>query len=249
MSDSAAVHGGRYAALDVLRGLAIISMVIYHAVWDMVYLRGAYLPWYRETPGFIWQQSILWSFVFISGFCQALGKRQYRRGAMVFAAGAVVTAATLIVTPASGIIFGVLTFLGSAMLIFALFEPLLKKCPPAAGLIISAALFILTREAPKGCLGFGALRIRALPASLYRDYFTAFLGFPPRSFISADYVPLIPWLFLFASGFFSCRLLKKNSALDFLRYPRVSPAEWLGRHSLEIYLFHQPLLYLLMMIV
>lgn len=245
MSDAAA-RGGRYAAPDVMRGIALISMLIYHAAWDMVYLRGADWPWYGETPGFVWQQSILWSFVLLSGFCQALGRRQYRRGALVFFSGALVSAVTLAATPENRIIFGVLTFLGAAMLLFTLLSPVMNKCPPAVGLGACAVLFAVTREAPSGFFGFGALHICALPARLYRSYFTAFFGFPQRGFFSADYVPLVPWIFLFGLGFFLCRLLREKERLNILLRPRLPAAEWLGRHSLEIYLIHQPLLYFFM---
>ena len=67
-----------------------------------------------------------------------------RRGTVVFGAGAVVTLATLVFMPEGRVIFGVLTFLGTAMLLTGVLEPLLKKIPPAAGLAVSAVLFALT---------------------------------------------------------------------------------------------------------
>ena len=48
----------RYTVLDILRGLAIISMTVYHALWDIVYMFGADIPWFRTDAGFIFQQSI-----------------------------------------------------------------------------------------------------------------------------------------------------------------------------------------------
>ena len=73
-------------------------------------------------------------------------------------------------------VFGVLTFLGSAMLLTGVLEPLLKKIPPAAGLAVSAVLFALTYHLDERWLGFGGLRL-ALPDAWYANYFTAFFGF------------------------------------------------------------------------
>ena len=34
----------RYALLDELRGLALVSMMAYHAMWDLVYMFGVWAP-------------------------------------------------------------------------------------------------------------------------------------------------------------------------------------------------------------
>lgn len=125
---------GRYALLDELRGLDLVSMMLYHACWDMMFLFGIWMDWYAGMPGRLWQQAICWVFILLSGFCVPLGHRTLKRGAQVFAAGALVTVVTLVFMPEDRVVFGVLTFLGSAMLLTGVLEPLLKKIPPAAGL-------------------------------------------------------------------------------------------------------------------
>ena len=79
----------RYALLDELRGLDLVSMMLYHACWDMMFLFGIWMDWYIGWPGRLWQQSICWVFILLSGFCVPLGHRTLKRGAQVFAAGAV----------------------------------------------------------------------------------------------------------------------------------------------------------------
>lgn len=81
----------RYALLDELRGLDLISMMLYHGTWDAVYLFGVAVPWYAGTPGRLWQQSICWGFILLSGFCLPMGHHPVKRGAVVFGAGALVT--------------------------------------------------------------------------------------------------------------------------------------------------------------
>ena len=52
VNDAVKTAGPRYALLDELRGLALISMIGYHAMWDLVYMFGLYAPWYGGTlPG------------------------------------------------------------------------------------------------------------------------------------------------------------------------------------------------------
>ena len=49
----------RYRLLDELRGLDLISMMLYHGMWDVVFLFGVAQKWYTGRPGFVWQQSIM----------------------------------------------------------------------------------------------------------------------------------------------------------------------------------------------
>ena len=107
----------RYNLIDALRGLALISMIIYHASWDLVYMFGVKWQWYGSEGARIWQQSICWTFILLSGFSYNLGRKHIRRGATVFLGGAVVSLVTLIFMPSSKIIFGILTCIGSCMLL------------------------------------------------------------------------------------------------------------------------------------
>ena len=124
----------RYALLDELRGLDLISMMLYHGMWDAVYLFGVVVPWYSAGQGRLWQQSICWVFILLSGFCLPLGHHPLKRGAAVFGAGALVTAVTLLFMPEDVVWFGVLTLLGSTMLLTGLVQKWLQKIPPAVGL-------------------------------------------------------------------------------------------------------------------
>lgn len=44
----------RYRLLDELRGLDLISMMLYHGMWDVVFLFGIPQKWYIGRPGFLW---------------------------------------------------------------------------------------------------------------------------------------------------------------------------------------------------
>lgn len=216
---------GRYALLDELRGLDLVSMMLYHGCWDLVNLFGIQADWYYGLPGHLWQQSICWVFILLSGFCAQLGHHTLRRGAQVFGAGALVTAVTLLFMPEDRVIFGVLTLLGSAMLLTGLLEKPLRHIPPAAGFAISAVLFALTRNVSAGYLGFGSLRLW-LPQTLYANCVTAYFGFYPWWFYSTDYFALLPWLFLFWAGVLSLR--RCRAAAHGALAPLGLPAAWLA---------------------
>lgn len=240
------VPGLRYRLLDMIRTLALVNMVAYHAMWNWANLVGGAPGWYSSAAGYIWQQCICWTFILLSGFCLPLGSHGLRRGLTVFAAGALVTAVTTVVMPEQRIVFGVLTLLGSCMLIMYPLKKPLAKLPPAAGLLVSAALFFLTRNIGRGSLGFEDFNILALPDWLYKNYLTAYIGFPPPWFSSTDYFPVFPWIFLFMAGYFLFLIFQKRDWLRFLNRGGSDVLTWPGRHSLVIYLLHQPALFLIM---
>lgn len=76
----------RSGTLDTLRGLTLVSMIVYHACWDLVYLYRLDWGWYRSFWAGIWQQSICCTFILLSGYCWQMGRHPLRRGLMSFSA-------------------------------------------------------------------------------------------------------------------------------------------------------------------
>lgn len=232
------MNARRYETLDTIRGFALISMILYHASWDLVYMFGANWPWYHSSAAYVWQQSICWTFILLSGYCFSLGQHQFRRGLTVFLCGALVTAATWFFMPENLVLFGVLTLLGSSMLLADGFQTLLEKVPPRAGLAGSFLAFMLTRDVNAGYLGFEGARFYRFPDGL-RNLGTAYVGFPPADFFSTDYFSILPWFFLFLTGYYLFRL-RPEDAREGRGIPLVTA---MGRHSLLIYMLHQPVIY------
>ena len=129
------------------------------------------------------------------------------------------------------------------MLLMVPLERYLKKAGAAAGLLMSAALFFLTRNVNRGFLGFEKWNFPKLPGEWYDNWIGTYLGFPERGFYSSDYFSLIPWFFLFLTGYFVNRLLYQKNLLLYLEAGKSKILEILGRYSLQIYVLHQPLLY------
>ena len=256
---------GRLALLDTLRGLTLISMILFHACWDAVYMLGADWPWYGSRAGYIWQQSICWTFILLSGFCIPFSRKLLRRGLEVFGAGALVMLVTNIVLPEDKVIFGVLTLIGSCMLLMV---PIRKftdsgqnreaagktDYSPVVGLIIFAALFVLFKDVNSGVIGTGMLHrilpvipkwTAVLPEAWYSNLLTAYVGFPPADFFSTDYFSLLPWCFLYLCGYELHRIFRSRGLLTAPIFKKeIKPLSFMGRNSLLIYLLHQPVLYL-----
>ncbi|MBO5590332.1 MAG: DUF1624 domain-containing protein [Acidaminococcaceae bacterium] len=263
----------RYRLLDTARGFSLVSMILFHACWDLVYLFGYDWPWFVKTQGYLWQQSICWMFILVSGFCMGLkeerapqSERQQglteenrmlragcKRGLKVLAAAILITVATLLFSPETKIVFGVLFFLGVSMILTETLRPTLWKISPKIGMLCSGFLFFVLRNINEGSLGFENMVLCRLPDFLYEQGMLAtFFGLRDKSFSSADYFSLFPWYFLFLEGFFLCRsLLRNHAAGEQPGLPRLfmrgnSALAAVGRHSLLIYLLHQPIILLIL---
>ncbi len=213
----------RYKLLDGIRGFALIHMIIYHAIWDLVYIAGFDWQWYRTETGYIWQQAICQTFICLS-------------------------AVTIMAMPDNRVVCGILTLTGSCMLLMIPLERILIHFRPQAGLAVCIILFIFTRNINQGWLGAGSLKLLELPQKWYYNLFTAWLGMPAPDFFSTDYFSLFPWMFLFTAGYFLYRLFSTNGLLHYLEHGILKPFEWLGQHSLGIYMIHQPVLYAMLLL-
>lgn len=237
----------RLRIIDEYRGFVVINMILYHAVWDFVYIFGYNWQWFRSEYAHLWQQWICWSFILISGFCWQMSRQSLKRGLQVFAAGLIITVVTLVFMPSSRVIFGVLTLLGSSMILMIPCDMVFKKIPPVAGTIVSFALFLFVYPVNDGFLGFGVREVVVLPVEWYVNLFTTYLGFPEPGFWSTDYFSILPWFFLYATGYFAYRVFmqgKRNEKTAWALSKSICPPlGWIGRNALIIYMLHQPVVY------
>lgn len=219
--------------LDALRGVCILGMVVVHLIYDLVELYGV-VQW-DYPPGFLLLQH--WGgtvFFVISGICATRSKRSLHRGLLVLGCGMLCTAVTAgmylsgFADPSILIYFGVLHSLGCCMLLW----PAVQKLPAVLLGCISLAVIA------------AGLYLRTIaPAS---SFLLIPLGILTPDFVSSDYFPLLPYWGFFLLGSILGRTLYANGVS---RFPHVqatrqpfAAACFLGRHSLIIYLLHQPVL-------
>jgi uncharacterized membrane protein len=222
----------RLLSLDAARGLALIAMATYHFSWDLEFF--GYLAPGTSTQGFlrIYARLIASSFLFLAGFSLVLAhypKIRFapflRRLGVIVAAAAVISVATYWFTPDSWIFFGILHAIAVSSLIGLAFV----RVPPLLTLLVAAIAV-------------------ALPALLRSPSFDApwfwFLGLSETLPRSNDYVPLLPWIGALLAGIAVARFMVDRQKLGVLDRLPAGPRwlRWGGRHSLTVYLLHQPIL-------
>ena len=225
--------------LDALRGICILGMMVVHFVFDLNEFAGLGLT----MPGWFdfCQRYGHILFILISGTCATLASRSFRRGVIVFCAGLLVTGVTLFMVcvlkfnRSLSIYFGILHLLGLCMILF----PLFKKLPVWALAVLGANFVALG-------VWLAALEPVAVSFPSAQGLLLGAIGIRPAGFYSGDYFPIFPNLGWFLLGAVLGRtayrrrdslLPKVNADFFLLRFFR-----FCGRHSLWIYLLHQPVL-------
>lgn len=220
----------RHGEIDLLRAVAIVLMVLFHLVYDLKEFAGVNIDYQSPLWFFIGKASAL-LFIFISGLSSGFSRSPIRRGLKVLFYGMGITVVTYLFMKDEYVRFGILHFLGVTMIL----SPLLVRLSSWTlwGLAGSSAV-----------LGFW-FKEQVLKTSLLLPFGLMYDGFG-----SMDYYPLFPYLAMTVLGILAYRhfyaqrteplfALRKNSEL----------IRWLSRNSLGIYLFHQPLLLLMIFII
>ena len=234
----------RWDHLDVLRGLAMVWMTVFHLCFDLSHLQLWRQDFYHN-PVWTWQRSAIVSlFLLCAGLAQAAAQskqtsatRFYRRWAQVAGCALLVSAGSYLVFPNSFIYFGVL----HGMAVMLLLLRLLQGCSNR----LLLCLAIVCMLAP-GLYHYAA---SSLPAALVEWLNTkplSPLGLVTRKPATEDFVPILPWMgvMLLGLGLGRQQMAKPGAWLaSYLARPAQSWASrslaWLGRHSLPYYMLHQ----------
>ena len=226
---------GRFAAIDAGRGAALAAMAAYHATWDLGFLQLTPENYALTPAGRVAAHGIAGTFLTLVGVGLVLMTRHavslapfLRRIARIGGAALLITLATRFAFPESYIFFGVLHCIAvsSVLALPFLFAPPLVTALVAAAVIAAPHL---------------------IPQAPFEASGLLFLGLGGRTPDTNDYVPLFPWFGVVLGGVVLARL-----AVPALTGSRIGAWEprWgvgrlavlAGRHSLAIYLVHQPVL-------
>ncbi len=234
----------RYPFIDAVRGVCILGMIIYHTIFDVVTVFGFdyekimnswFLLFIRDFGAGL--------FIFLSGLCFHFSSHHIKRFAVLCGAGLAVTGVSFIVSPNAPVYFGILTFMGVSGLILYLLDRPLKHLPPKTMCIANILLFWVLNRMNYAYVGTYKKVLFYLPAVLYRNYVTAFFGFPFNGFVSSDYFAVFPWFFMCLAGYFFYNAVKENNTARRLGCVRLPLFPKIGKYSLWIYLAHQPIIY------
>ena len=233
----------RYPEIDLLRSVAILGMVLYHTTYDL----SAFYEWDIDPLSGGWwlfARTTAVLFLLVSGASNtianaraqnaggktAVWKRTKERFLQIATAALLVTLSTYVFDPGTFIRFGILHCI--AVSVFLL--PIFQRCRTwnaLLGIMIIVLGNIMT--------GITADTSLLLP-----------LGILPPHFSSLDYFPLLPWFGVVLLG---------SAIADFLYVHKEFPGVplpssltvlsfWISRFSLMIYLVHQPVILLLLMV-
>ncbi|MBR2590938.1 MAG: DUF1624 domain-containing protein [Clostridia bacterium] len=265
-SDAGKLQRGRYELIDFIKGIMIISVLLYHFAWDLADIAGfkAVENFLGTNIAWYWQQISCGTFIFLSGVCCHFSRNNLKNGARVLGFGIIITIVTFIAELVmnkvgfSGVFiwFGILHFIGCACLLMGLCQKAFDKVPSAIGAplglllyLLTRGVYILTEKIPAGYIGltFGAheaerIRLIQLPHALYTHLGMEWLGFDSPAFSSSDYFPIIPWIFLFLSGYYFWNLIKDSKFREKTNSFGVGFINAIGRNTIWVYLIHQPVL-------
>ena len=219
--------------IDFLRGLAIVLMVGYHLLYDLGDFVGIkkFLGFSTDLSSPAWliaQNFFAGLFVVLSGISSTFSRNNFRRCVKFAVVALLITAVTYLFDPASAILFGIIHCLAVSVLIYALtFQRTRPTTRAAWGAVVLSGAFFMPA-------------LRKLLA-VKTNWLIPFGLFSP-SFASLDYFPLIPWFGIFLIGTALGEWIYAQPKSLLRRQLPDNFINWCGRHSLLIYLIHQPLI-------
>ena len=221
----------RIRAIDALRGTAICMMIVYHAAFDLNWFHIISADFNHDRFWLSFRDLIVSSFLLLVGVSLALAsragispKRFWRRIAIVGACAMLVTVGSYVTFPKTFITFGILHCIVVSSI---LGWPLVRF--PRAALIVGIVVIVV-----------GV----AIGLPLFDLPWLNWVGLMTHKPATEDYVPLLPWFGVVLVGVsIGCWLLERHMR-DLRQISRASPKwlTWLGRHSLLVYMIHQPIM-------
>lgn len=241
-SDTGGKAAARYWDVDVARGVAMAMVVLYHLVFDLDNFGGYPVD---STGGFwaIFADTSAFAFVFLAGLSLSISHVRDReaglegwglfakylwRGARIFLWGMLITAVFLALSYGY-VIFGILHLIGLSVVLAYPFLGMRFTNLVLGLTLVAAGLYVRAQ-------GFVA---EGVPGILLAP-----LGVLPEGLLMPDYRPLLPWFgvlllgLFFGNTFYPARAKRSPPPLP----PPAAPAAFVGRHTLFIYLVHQPVL-------
>lgn len=212
----------RFAELDFLRGLALVSMILWHLAWDLQMYYG--YPFQYDQGLMYWSAKlVLPIFMLVAGISSSFTRSHQKRALRVLFFAMVITIVTYFYDREYVILFGILHFMGINMLLY----PYYKGWSP--GVLVGLGIVVMAM----GNIFAGI----DMPTN-----FLLPLGLKSFGYTSLDYYPLIPYSSYFIWGALLGPVLYKGRKPRFTFDIPPNPINFIGRNSLMVYVLHQPII-------
>lgn len=229
----------RYAAIDALRGLAMVWMTVFHFSFDLSHFGWIRADFYNDPFWTLQRSAIVSLFLLCAGMGQAVAWAQgqswprfWRRWGQIALCALLVTAGSWLMYPRSFIYFGILHGMALMLIVARL----------TAGWghwlwLLGGLMWALYWALPGLHASWPALEF-------LNERAWNWLGLVSRKPLTEDYVPLLPWLGTMWWGLALGGWLQRRHAgwLQFRLSAALAPLAMLGRWSLSYYMLHQPVL-------
>lgn len=224
---------GRYPLVDALRGVAIMLMFAYHFTFDLNHFGAVRIDFNYDPRWLAFRAVIVSFFVGLVGVGLVLADRYRpdwrgftRRLGAIGGCALLATAGSFVMFRDSYIFFGILHFIFVASVLGILFRRLFRMNLLLGVLMVIVGMAVKHPVFDKPWLQWYGL-----------------MTFKPNT---QDYVPLLPWFGAVLIGMFLARLAQRSGLLaQFGALGAGNPIgrflAFAGRHSLLIYMVHQPI--------
>jgi uncharacterized membrane protein len=220
----------RIAGVDALRGGALCLMFVYHFSFDLRYYRVIAADFEHDPFWLAFRALIVTSFMLLVGISLVLADRAgatarhfWKRIALIAACAVAASVGSYVLFPRTFIFFGILHCIAVASIVA---WPLVRRPLLVLGIGIAVIVAGLAYSNP-----------------LFDTRALAWLGFTTYKPATEDYVPLFPWA---GVVFIGVAVGQALSRIAFRPLATLAGAprwlQFLGRHSLVVYMVHQPIL-------
>lgn len=232
----------RIGAVDALRGAAICMMIVYHAAFDLNWFQIISADFNHHPFWLGFRDLIVSSFLLMVGVSLVLAaragispRRFWRRIALVGACALLVTVGSYAAFPKTFITFGIL----HCIVVSSILGWPLVRFPRAALLV---GIVVIVAGAAIGVALFDPPWLNGV--ALFDLPWFNWVGLMTHRPATEDYVPVLPWFGVVLIGISAGGWLLERRRHVLHRISRASPQwlTWLGRHSLLVYMVHQPIM-------
>ena len=215
----------RYPLIDQIRGFAVFLMIIFHFSFDLALFGWVDINFQKNLFWWVFPRVIVFLFLFSMGLSTPLSQQER------------INFKTLKKRLGKLILFAIIISIGT----YYMFPTRWIYFGTLHCIAVSSIVILPFRNRPMLSLILGTAIL--IPSIVFKQHIPWF-ELPHKSM---DYIPLFPWIGIVMRGVFASH--KKLHHLKFNSNPFLRFLELQGKHSLNIYILHQPIMYSILYVI